>query len=71
MPSLPQKTLKVVPAPTGWDTLMRNALWCSVAIAMAAGACANSSDKIAASYVSPYQYDNFTCPQVAGRASEG
>ena len=70
VPTLPRKTLKVVLALTGWDTLMRNALWC-VAVEVAAGACANSSDKIAASYVLPYQYDSFTCPEVAGRASEG
>jgi hypothetical protein len=46
---------------------MRNAL-CVVAIAATVGACAKSSDKIAASYVSPYQYDTFTCPQVADEA---
>ena len=70
-PPFRERRLKVVPALTSGDTLMRSAMWCSVAIAMAAGACAIGSDKIAASYVSPLQYDSLTCPQVAGRASEG
>jgi hypothetical protein len=39
-----------------------------VAIAVGVGACAKTSDKIAASYVSPYQYDSYTCPQVADEA---
>jgi hypothetical protein len=39
-----------------------------LAIAAGAGACAKSSDKIAASYVSPYQYDSYACPRVADEA---
>jgi hypothetical protein len=31
-------------------------------------ACAKSADRIAASYVSPYQYEQFSCPQLAEEA---
>jgi hypothetical protein len=30
------------------------------------GGCASSSDDIAAAYISPLAYDNYTCPQLAG-----
>ena len=45
---------------------MRVLAVCALA-ALAAG-CAKSADKIAATYVSPYQYENFTCPQIAEEA---
>jgi hypothetical protein len=32
------------------------------------GACASNADKIAASYVSPYQYESWPCPQLADEA---
>ena len=45
---------------------MRVLAVCALA-ALAAG-CAKSTDRIAATYVSPYQYENFTCPQIAEEA---
>jgi len=30
--------------------------------------CAKNSNQIAAAYVSPYQYENFTCPQISEEA---
>lgn len=39
-----------------------------VAIAISASicvGCAKNADQIAATYVSPYTYENFTCPQIA------
>ncbi|HEY1545814.1 MAG TPA: hypothetical protein VGG01_25710 [Xanthobacteraceae bacterium] len=42
-----------------------------VAVALIAcllASCASSSDKIAASYVSPMQYDNYNCRQLADEA---
>jgi hypothetical protein len=38
-----------------------------LAMSLAAG-CAKHADQIAASYVSPYQYESFTCPQLADEA---
>lgn len=43
-------------------------LWSAVLIAAAVAGCASSSDKIAASYVSPLQYQNYTCQQLAEEA---
>jgi hypothetical protein len=37
-------------------------------LAALAAACAKSSDQIAASYVSPMQYENLRCPQIAEEA---
>lgn len=45
---------------------MRIVVACAAA-ALVAG-CAKSADKIAATYVSPYQYQHFTCPQIAEEA---
>ena len=36
--------------------------------AVAISACAKNSSQISASYVSPYQYENFKCPQLAEEA---
>jgi len=37
-------------------------------LALTCSACATSSDKITASYVSPMQYENWTCRQLAEEA---
>ncbi|MBK5959534.1 hypothetical protein CCR97_15160 [Rhodoplanes elegans] len=34
-------------------------------IAVLASGCATKSDEVAATYVSPYQFENMTCPQIA------
>jgi hypothetical protein len=47
---------------------MRVPVMIMAATAVWVGACAKSSNQIAASYVSPYQYENFTCPQLAEEA---
>lgn len=44
----------------------------SVVVGILCGACATSSDKVAATYVSPIQYSNLSCTQIreeAGRVS--
>jgi hypothetical protein len=50
------------------DNSMRCMLLTAAFAAMTAGACAKKADSIAAAYVSPYQYENFTCPQLAEEA---
>jgi hypothetical protein len=40
----------------------------SIALACCLAACAKGSSEIAASYVSPYQYEPYTCPQLAEEA---
>ncbi len=48
---------------------MRFSAMATMAVAVVGfGGCAKHSDEIAASYVSPYQYENFTCPQLANEA---
>jgi hypothetical protein len=47
---------------------MRKALAVTIAIAIGMGGCASGSDKIAASYVSPLQYESYSCPQLAEEA---
>ena len=42
--------------------------WSGMLIAAAVAGCASSSDKIAATYISPLQYQNFTCLQLAEEA---
>ena len=37
-----------------------------VAILFALAGCATQPDKVAAQYVSPIQFNNYTCEQVAG-----
>src|SRR5689334_18313375 len=37
-------------------------------VVLALGGCATSSDKITAAYVSPLQYDNYNCRQLAEEA---
>ena len=38
------------------------------AACLALAGCASSSDKIAASYISPLQYQNYSCPQLGEEA---
>ena len=40
----------------------------SITLALMAGACASSSDDIAAQYVSPLQYQSFSCEQIGAEA---
>lgn len=40
----------------------------AVIAALSLSACAKRADTISATYVSPYQYENFTCPQLADEA---
>ena len=47
---------------------MRRVLVCVIASTLALGGCATSSDKITASYVSPMQYENWNCRQLAEEA---
>jgi hypothetical protein len=47
--------------------IMRRVLVC-VVVSVAVGGCATSSDKITASYVSPMQYENWNCRQLAEEA---
>jgi len=56
---------------------MRAGLVFVAGIALAMGACAKSADQITAAYVSPLQYDQYSCTQLAeeaqrisGRAAE-
>jgi hypothetical protein len=45
---------------------MRVALFISAAaLAALATGCATSSDQVAPAYVSPYQFESLTCPQIA------
>jgi hypothetical protein len=39
-----------------------------LSLAVAVSGCAKGSNQIAAAYVSPYQYDNFTCSQLSEEA---
>jgi hypothetical protein len=48
---------------------MRSNLVLVVALAATVGACAKNSEKIAATYVSPYQYESFTCAQLSDEAA--
>lgn len=36
--------------------------------ALSIGACANTASQVTAAYVSPYLYENLTCPQLADEA---
>ena len=38
---------------------------CLLALLAAVGACASSSDEISSAYVSPLQYENYSCTQLA------
>jgi hypothetical protein len=40
----------------------------TVVLAYCLAACAKGSSEITASYVSPYQYESYTCPQLAEEA---
>jgi hypothetical protein len=40
----------------------------AVLAAVVVSACAKKADPIASSYVSPFQYENFACPQIAEEA---
>jgi len=40
----------------------------AIVIVVILAGCAKRADQIAASYVSPYQYENFTCAQLAEEA---
>src|SRR5262245_43922915 len=40
----------------------------AVLIALALAGCAKDADQIGATYVSPYQYENFTCQQLSEEA---
>jgi hypothetical protein len=40
----------------------------AAALAAATGGCAKNSAQITAAYVSPYQFEQFTCPQIAEEA---
>jgi hypothetical protein len=41
----------------------------AVAVGLSLAACASSPEKISAAYVSPMQYDSFSCPQLREEAS--
>jgi hypothetical protein len=45
---------------------MRGIAWFVSALLLSA--CAKGADSIAPSYISPYQYENWTCPQIADEA---
>ena len=47
---------------------MRQVLGCVLVCALTVAGCATSSDKITASYVSPMQYENWNCRQLAEEA---
>jgi hypothetical protein len=47
---------------------MRAAILLVAASAVAIGACAKGADQIAATYVSPMQYESWNCPQLAEEA---
>ena len=47
---------------------MCRVLVCVIVSTLALGGCATSSDKITASYVSPMQYENWNCRQLAEEA---
>jgi hypothetical protein len=47
---------------------MKKVLTLAVVCALSVGGCASGSDKIAASYVSPLQYESYSCPQLAEEA---
>jgi hypothetical protein len=60
---------------SSWGQAMRkitptiSVLWFAATIGtIVIGACAKNSNQISASYVSPYQYENFTCAQLADEA---
>ncbi len=47
---------------------MKSSISAAVAVALIASGCASSSDKIAAAYVSPLQYESYSCAQLAEEA---
>jgi len=47
---------------------MRVRYFVLLTVAALLSACAKNSSEITATYVSPYQYENFTCPQLADEA---
>ena len=47
---------------------MKKVLTASFVCALAVGGCASGSDKIAASYVSPLQYESYSCSQLGEEA---
>src|SRR5215475_8612492 len=47
---------------------MRRVLVCVLISAFSVAGCATSSDKVTASYVSPMQYENWNCRQLAEEA---
>ena len=47
---------------------MKSSISLAVAAAFVASGCASSSDKIAAAYVSPQQYESYSCTQLAEEA---
>ncbi len=47
---------------------MKSSISLAVAAAFVASGCASSSDKIAAAYVSPLQYESYSCTQLAEEA---
>jgi hypothetical protein len=48
--------------------MRRGKCWPAMLMAAAVAGCASSSEKIAASYVSPLQYQSYTCQQLAEEA---
>ena len=47
---------------------MRSTLCVAVILAVGIGACAKRADQIAATYISPIQYENYTCRQIGEEA---
>lgn len=47
---------------------MRLRVVLALAAAAACGGCAKNADQVAAAYVSPILYENYTCPQLAEEA---
>lgn len=48
--------------------MRRNTTFAIMLSAFSLSACADSSSEIAATYISPLQYQSFTCPQLAEEA---
>jgi hypothetical protein len=47
---------------------MRSFIFAAAGMAVAVGACAKSADQITAAYVSPLQYDKYSCQQLGEEA---
>jgi outer membrane lipoprotein-sorting protein len=47
---------------------MNSKLVCALVIAGVVGGCASTSDKVAATYVSPMQYESYNCQQLGEEA---